>query len=719
MNIQSPSLQLSRRALLTAAAAAGGGLLIGFPLRQPARAQAPAKLPVPNAFIRIGPDNKVTFLVPYVEMGQGAYTAQMQILAEELEVDPSTVTVEPAPPDEPLYANPLLGGQITGGSASLRGAWITLRTAGACARLMLVEAAARQWGVAVESCTAANGTVTHAASGRTLSYGALATAAAQLPVPQSPALKKPGSFKVVGKPTPRVDTPAKVTGEAKFGIDARVPGMRYAFVSACPVFGGTLASIDDSAALKVPGVQQVVRIEDALAVVARNSWAARTGLAALRVTWNDGPNANLDTAALIAELDAGLDRQGLIATNTGDTAAAEAGAASRYQADFRQPILAHAALEPLSCTVHVRDGGCEIWLGSQVLGRAQKAAADALGVPLDKVVAHNHLLGGGFGRRLETDYVSQAVKLAKNVEGPVKITWTREEDMRHDYYRYLNNSRVTVGLDAKGQPVSWRHRVVGPNIMSRFLPIYQKDGVDLDIVGSAHGPYDIPNVFIEYVRQEAPNGLNTGNWRGVGATRNVYIVESVMDELAARAGRDPVEYRLGLMQGAPRVRAALEIAARMAQWGRKLPERTAMGVATFTDFGSYLAVIAQVRVANSGHVTVEHVWCAVDTGIPINPDIIRAQIEGGIVFGLTAALQGRITVAKGRVVEGNFDTYPVMRMRESPPIEVHIIESEADPGGVGEPGTSGAIAAVANAVAAATGRRAFTLPLDPNQLRQA
>lgn len=719
MNAQSRSLQLSRRSLLTAAAALGGGLLIGFPLRQPARAQAPAKVPVPDAFIRIGADGKVTFLVPYVEMGQGAYTSQMQILAEELEVDPSTVTVEPAPPDEPLYASPLLGGQITGGSASLRGAWITLRTAGACARLMLVEAAARRWGVAVESCTAANGIVTHGASGRTLSYGALAAAAAPLPVPQAPVLKKPGTFKVVGKPTPRVDTPPKVTGEAKFGIDVRVPGMRYAFVAACPVFGGTVGSVDDGATMKVPGVSQVVRIEDAVAVVARNSWAARKGLAALKVSWNDGPNADLDTAALVAELDAGLERKGLIATNTGDTAAAEAGAAGRYQADFRLPILAHAALEPLSCTVHVKNGGCEVWCGSQVLGRAQKAAADALGVPLGKVAVHNHLLGGGFGRRLETDYVSQAVRLAKHVQGPVKITWSREEDMRHDYYRYLNHSRVTVGLDARGQPVSWRHRVVGPNIMSRFLPVYQKDGVDLDIVGGAYGPYDIPNVFIEYVRQEAPNGLNTGNWRGVGATRNVYIVESVMDELAARAGRDPVEYRLGLMQGAPRVRATLEIAARMAKWGRKLPERSAMGVACFNDFGSYLTVIAQVRVAQSGRVTVEHVWTAVDTGIPINPDIIRAQMEGGIVFGLTAALQGRITVAKGRVVEGNFDTYPVMRMRESPPIEVHIVESDADPGGVGEPGTSGAIAAVANAVAAATGRRAFALPLDPNQLKQA
>lgn len=717
MNAHAPKLALSRRTLLTAAAALGGGLLIGFPLR--ARAQAPAQAPVPGAFIRIATDGKVTVIVPYVEMGQGAYTSQMQILAEELEVDPATVAVEAAPPNEPLYANPLLGGQITGGSASLRGAWITLRNAGAAGRMMLIEAAARQWGVPAEGCAAANGEVRHAASGRVLGYGALAAAAAALPVPQSPALKKRADYKVIGRPTPRVDTPAKVTGEAKFGIDVRVPGMRYALVSACPVFGGTVADVDDGAALKVPGVSQVVRIEDAVAVVASNTWAARKGLAALRVTWNEGANAGLTTADLVAELDAGLERQGLVATNIGDAAKAEAGAASRFQADFRLPILAHAALEPLSCTVHVKDGGCEMWLGSQVLGRAQKAAADALGVPPEKVVAHNHLLGGGFGRRLEADYAAQAARLARHVDGPVKITWSREEDMRHDYYRYLNHSRVTVGLDAKGMPVSWHHRVVGPNIMARFLPVYQKDGIDLDIVGGAHGPYDIPNVLVDYVRQEAPNGLNTGNWRGVGATRNVFIVETAMDEIARRAGRDPVEYRRGLMGGSPRTRAVLDIAARMAGWGTKLPERSGMGVAAFSDFGSHLALVAQVRVAKSGHITVERVACAVDTGIPVNPDIIRAQIEGGIVYGITAVLHGKITVAKGRVVEGNFDTYPVLRMRESPQIDVHIVESDADPGGVGEPGTSGAIAAVANAVAAATGKRAFSLPLDPEQFRQA
>lgn len=717
MNLHAPSFRPSRRTVLTAAAAVGGGLLVGFPLG--AAAQAPAKPPVPSAFIRIGTDGKVTVIVPYVEMGQGAYTSQMQILAEELEVEPSSVTVEPAPPDEALYSNPLLGGQITGGSASLRGSWISLRAAGAAARMMLIEAAARQWGVSPESCTASAGQVRHAASGRALGYGALADAAAKLPVPQSPQLKAPGSFSVVGKPVARVDTPAKVTGAAKFGIDMRLEGMRYAVVSACPVFGGTVGSVDDADALKVPGVQQVVHIEDAVAVVATNTWAARKGLAALRVAWKEGANANLTTADLVAAMDAALDRPGIVFSSIGDVAAAEAGAASRYEATFRLPILAHAALEPLSCTVHVRDGGCEVWLGSQILGRAQKTAADALGVPLDKVVVHNYFLGGGFGRRLETDYVGQAVRLAKTIEGPVKITWSREEDTRHDYYRYLNHSRFTVGLDASGRPVSWRHKLAGPNIMARFLPAYQKDGVDLDIVDGAVGPYDIANVHVEYSRQEAPNGLGTGNWRGVGPTRNIVMVESVMDDLAHRAGRDPVDYRRQLLSGEPRLRAALDIAAEKAGWGKALPDGSGMGVATFIGFGSYLALVAQVRVAPSGHVTVERVVCAVDTGIVVNPDIVKAQIEGGIVFGLSAVLTGRITVAKGRVVEGNFDTYPVMRMREAPVIEVHIVESEADPGGVGEPGTSGAIAAVANAVFAATGRRVYTLPLDPDKLKQA
>ena len=700
-------LELDRRGFL---AVAGGGLVLGFSLRAEAQG-APA--PPANAFVRVDATGRVTMVLPYVEMGQGAYTSQVQLLAEELEVDPAQVIVEAAPPNAALYASPLLGEQITGGSMSLRASWTPLRAAGAAARTMLVEAAARSWGVGAEACRAERGRVIHSASGRTVGYGALADAAARLPVPASPGLKAAGTFRLIGKPVPRVDTPDKITGAAKFSIDARPPGVRHAMVSACPVFGGTLARVDGAEAMRVAGVQQVVQIKDAVAVVASTTWAARKGLAALRIEWNEGKNAALSTADLVAQADAALDRPGLVAIKTGDVVAAEATAASRYDAVFRMPILAHAALEPLNCTVHVHDGGCEVWVGSQILGRAQKVAADAAGVPVERVVVHNHLLGGGFGRRLETDYVTQAVLIAKQVEGPVKVTWSREEDMQHDYYRYVNHSRVTVGLDASGGPVSWRHKVVGPNIMARWLPAYQKDGVDLDVVEGAEGPYDIPNVLVEFTRNEGPDGMGTGNWRGVGPTRNVFIVESVVEDLARRSGRDPVDFRRSLLGKAPRVRAALDLAAAKAGWGEPLPVGSGRGVAAFTAFGSHLALVAQVKVESSGAVTVERVVVAVDAGIVVNPDVVRAQIEGGVIFGVSAALHGRITVARGRVEQGNFDTYPILRMREAPKIDVHIVESSADPGGVGEPGTSGAIAAVANAVCAATGRRPFSLPLDP------
>lgn len=718
MSTREPSVtHFSRRGFLVASLISGGGLLVGFSISPRAQSQSPAP-PKPNSFIRIDPQGRVTLILPYVEMGQGAYTSQAQIVAEELEVDPASLILEAAPPDESLYSSPLFGGQITGGSGSLRGAWMTMRSAAAAARVMLIDAGARRWQVRSSACHAENGRVIHKATKRSLGYGELASAAALLPVPRSPALKNPQQFRIVGKPVKRVDTLDKMKGLATYGIDVRPDGVRYAMVAASPVFNGKVASVDDSAALKIKGVRQVVRIDDAVAVVADHTWAARKGLNALKVTWDEGANRSLSTADLVAAADAALERDGLVAVNTGDVNKAEPQAASRYEEVFRLPMLAHAAMEPLSCTVHMKADSCEVWCGSQILGRAHKTAAEAAGLPPEKVVVHNHLLGGGFGRRLETDYVGQAVRLAKHVEGPVKITWSREEDMQHDYYRYHNHSRVTVGLDAAGQPISWRHRVVGPNIMSRFLPIYQKDGIDLDIVDGASGPYAIPNVFIDYSRNEAPPGLTTGNWRGVGPTRNVFIVESVIDELAHRAGKDPVAYRRALVDK-PRAKAALDLVAAKSNWGEPLAARQGRGVAVFEGFGSFLALVAQVQVDPSGNVRVQRIVCAVDTGIAVNPDIVRAQIEGGITFGVSSALRERITVANGRVQQGNFDSYQLLRMHEAPQIEVHIVASNEDPGGVGEPGTSGAIAAVANAVFAATGKRITSLPIDPTQLQEA
>jgi isoquinoline 1-oxidoreductase beta subunit len=689
-------------------------MLIGLPL--PVFPQAAQPAPKPNAFIRIDRSGGVALILPYVEMGQGAYTAQAQILAEELEVPLTSVTLQAAPAHQGFYASPLLGEQITGGSASLRGAWLSMRHAGAAARMMLIEAAARRWKVRINSCHAESGRVVHA-SGRSVSYGEVAEEAARLPVPTTIALKSPDAFRLIGQPHKRLDTPAKIDGTAIFGIDARPDGVLHAMVQACPVFGGRLASLDTAPALRVKGVRQVVRIDNAIAVVADHTWAALKGLRALQPQWDEGANRNLTTADLVASADEALKREGLTALRVGDITKADAQAARRFEASYRMPMLAHAAMEPLSCTVHLTNERCEVWLGSQIVGRAQKVAAEAASLPLERVSVHNQFLGGGFGRRLETDYVSQAVLIAKQVSAPVKVTWSREEDMQHDYYRFHNHSLIAATLDADGRPTSWHHRVVAPNVMQRWLPVYQKDGVDLDAVDAAQGPYDIPNVLVEFTRNEAPPGLNTGNWRGVGPTRNVFVVESAIDELAHAAGRDPIVYRKQMMSKAPRARHVLELAERESQWSSPLPARSGRGVAVLTAFESHLAVVAQVSVSNSGRVRAERVVCALDAGIVVNPDIVRAQIEGGVIYGLSAALYGRITVNKGRVEQGNFDTYPVVRMDEAPRIEVHIVPSTAEPGGVGEPGTSGVIAAVANAVFAATGKRLRTLPIDVAQLR--
>jgi len=709
----------SRRSFLTNTAAVGGGLVFGFHMPL-ARAQARTSRAVlaPNAFVRIDPSGQVTLIAPYVEMGQGAYTSQAQLLAEELDVGLDQITLQAAPANEKLYSHPVWEGQITGGSASLTASWDSIRRAGATTRALLVSAAAKRWRVDSSTCTARLGQVIHASSGRQAGYGDLVEDAARLPVPATVALKPVAAFTLVGKPVKRVDSAAKVNGTAKFGIDAMPAGLKFAAVAACPVFGGKLGGVDDRVALQMRGVRQIVKLDDAVAVVADHTWAARKGLAALQISWLEGANAKLDSAQLIAACEAALEQPGVVAAKAGDVAAAEAGASSTYEARFRLPMLAHLTMEPINCTAHVRAESCEVWVGCQSLGKAQRAAAEACGLPPDKVVVHNHLLGGGFGRRLESDYVGQAVRIARQVSGPVKVTWSREEDVQHDYYRYHNHSSVRVALDAAGRPVSWRHRVVGPSIMARFLPQFFKAGVDFDIVDGAAGPYDFANVLVDYVRHEAPPGLNTGNWRGVGATRNVFIVESVIDELAHRAGQDAVDYRRALLTKSPRARGVLELVAQRSDWGRALPAGSGRGVSVLAGFGSYVAQVAQVRVEQSGEVRVERVVCAVDCGVAVNPDVVRAQIEGGIIFGLSAALYGRITVANGRIQQSNFDDCPVVRMNEAPRIEVHLIQSSEAPGGAGEPGTSGLMPALTNAIFAATGQRLLELPVEAEKLRR-
>lgn len=713
------SSEYSRRAFLVGMAAVGGGLLVSFRLSPATASPAAADLLAPNAFVRIDRAGRVILILPYVEMGQGAYTSQAQLLAEELEVDLDQVTLAAAPPDESLYSHPVFGDQITGGSAGLRGSWDTLRLAGATARVMLETAAAQRWGVECSECAARRGEIVHEASGRRATYGALVDDAARLPVPLDIMLKDPASYKLIGRSVKRVDTPEKVTGAAKFGIDALPAGVKFAAVAACPVFGGKLGTVDEQPALRVRGVRQVVKLDDAVAVVADHTWAARKGLAALDISWNEGNNATLDTARLVADCDAALEREGVVAAERGDPEAAEAQAVSRYEAVFRMPMLAHLAMEPINCTAHVREDGCEIWVGCQRLALARRLAAEALGIPLEKVTIHNHLLGGGFGRRLEADYVAQAVRIARQLEGPVKVTWSREEDVQHDYYRFHNHSRVRVGIDAQQKPVSFSHRIVGPSVMARWLPIFFQNGVDLDMVGGATGPYRWPAQRIEYVRQEAPPGLATGNWRGVGPTRNVFVVESVIDDLARAAGRDPLEYRRSLLADSPRALAVLERAADLAGWGRPLPRGRGRGISLLNDFGSYVAEVAEVSVEPSGSLRVERVVCVVDCGVAVNPDVVHAQMEGGIIFGLSAALYGKITVANGRVEQSNFDDCPVLRMNETPSIEVYIVDSAEEPGGVGEPGTAALFPAVTNAIYAATGVRLYELPIDRARLRSA
>jgi isoquinoline 1-oxidoreductase subunit beta len=709
-----PSPRISRRAVVKAGVV--GGLILA--LRLPARAanepeQAPDNTTgqfAPDAFIRIDHSGKTTLVMPQVEMGQGVYTAIAMILAEELDADFSKVALEHAPSSDKLYGNPMFGIQATGNSNSIRAWWKALRAASAAARAMLIQAAAQQWQVDPASCSAANSVVSHAASGRTIGYGDLVDAASALPVPQNPPLKDPKDFTLIGKPLKRLDTPNKSDGKVIYGIDAMLPGMKFATLAQSPVFGGKVAHVDDSAARNIPGVRQVVVLDDLVAVVGDHFWAAKTGLDALKITWDEGVHAKLNSSDIWNDLRAASKKDGAVAKSVGDIAKGLA-QGDRYEGEYELPFLAHATMEPMNCTVHLTPGACEVWIGTQVMTRVQQYAAKAANLPLDKVTVHNHYLGGGFGRRLEADMVDSAVRIAKEVDAPVKVVWTREEDVQHDVYRPVYRDVISASLSG-GKIVAWKYRVTGSSVMARWFPAGFANGVDIDAVDSAiDQPYDIPNLHVEYVRAEPP-AVTTGFWRGVGPNNNVFATECFIDELARKAGKDPIDFRRGMLDTKPRFKAALDLVAEKSNWGNPLPARVGRGVCLQPSFASFIVTVVEAEVDEYGEVRLRRITSAVDTGIAVNPDTIAAQLQGGLVFGLTAALWGEITIENGRVRQSNFNDYRILRIDEVPNIEVHVIKSGEDPGGIGETGATAGPPALRNAIYAATGVALRRLPID-------
>ena len=701
---------LTRRRFIQACAVAGGGLLLSVAVpasRAPYARQAggPAAL---NAYVRVDSSGRVTVVMPKVEMGQGTYTSLPMLVAEELEVGVDSIDIEPAPPNPAVYG--FDGDQSTGGSTTIRLCYLPLRKAGAAARIMLIEAAAKQWGVPPASCRAQAGSVIHEPSGRRVGFGSVAAAAAALPVPADPPLKAARDFRLIGHTLPRRDTPDKTNGRAIFGIDVQLPGLSVAQVAISPVVGGAVVEpLNTAAALAIAGVKQVVNERDLVAVVAVDTWSALKGLKALDLQWQGGPHATVEQAHLVAELEAASRRPGAVAGHAGDAGKAMEEAVQKLEALYHQPFLAHATMEPMNCTVHWRKEQCEIWVGSQAPDRAVAKLAD-LGLKPEQIKLNNQLIGGGFGRRLEVDGIVIAARIARHVEGPVKVLWRREEDIQHDLYRPYYVDRIGAGLDAHGKPVAWRHTIAGSAVTALYSGEPLKNDVDDDAVDCAMDPvYALLNRDVRFVRQE-PTGVPTSWWRGVGPTRSVFVVESFIDECAAAAGQDPVQYRRGLVKEA-RMKVVLELAAQKSGWGSPLPAGHGRGIAIQFAFGSYMAQVTEVSLGGDGKVRVERVVCVLDCGQLVNPDSVHAQMQGGVMFGLSAALFNEITFAQGRVQQSNFDNFRALRIHEAPRVETHIIPSSESPGGVGETGTACAAAALCNAIFAASGKRIRTLPV--------
>jgi isoquinoline 1-oxidoreductase beta subunit len=707
---------LTRRRFLQTTALGGAGLVIAFHVDRKGLAHALAAdrpLPLPNAFVRVAPDDTVTVLLAHSEMGQGIWTGLAMLVAEELDCDWSKVRVEHAPA-APVYAHTVYGMQMTGGSSTTWSEFERYRTVGAMAKDMLVRAAAARWKVAPGKLRAENGVVTDGK--RKLSYGTLAADAEKLSPPTAVKLKPEKQWKLIGKPRRRLDGPEKITGRARFGIDVQFAGLRTAVVARSPVFGGTVRSFDATRARAVPGVEAVVQVPSGVAVVASDFWAARTGRDALEVAWDEGRGASLDTDALLASYRALAREPGAVAARAGDADAALAGAARRFEAEYDVPYLAHAAMEPLNCTVKLDADRCEIWTGTQFQTGDQAAAARIAGIAPENVVVHTPFLGGGFGRRANprNDFVSEAVHVAKAAGVPVKVVWTREDDTRGGFYRPMFLHRIEAGVDERGRPVGWRHAIVGQSILAGtpFEQAMVKDGIDrISIEGVADSPY-LAGVPARLVTLHSPkNEIPVLWWRSVGHTHTAFAMECMLDELAHAAGRDPLDYRVALLGGHPRLARALQLAAEKAGWKKPLPAGRARGLAVHESFGSIVAEVAEVSVPDGKRIRVHKVTCAVDCGLAVNPLAVEAQVQGSVAFGLGPVLHSAITVKGGRVRESNFDDYTVLRLDEMPEVSVHIVHSREKMGGVGEPATAVVAPAVANAVFALTRKRLRSLPL--------
>ena len=714
---------LNRRSFIKTSATLGGGLLLSFYL--PAFGKGtkfgiPGIMDfIPNAFIRIGTDDIVTVICNHSEMGQGAYTSIPMLVAEELDADWSKVRFESAPVD-PAYNHSQWGMQGTGGSTSTLSEYDRLRKAGATGRAMLITAAAQTWNVDASTCSTGNGKVIHSPSGRSLSYGQLVEKASGITAPADVKLKDPKDFKIVTKPIKRLDTPEKINGTGIFGLDVKMPGLLTALIARPPVFGGKVKSFNADKAKAIPGVKHVVEIERGVAVVADGFWPAKLGREALEIEWDDGPLAALDSIAQQKEYAELAKQPGASAKKEGDIDAAKARAVKKIEAVYELPYLAHATMEPLNCVADVKADSCEIWVGTQFQTMDHMNAMQITGLKPEQVKIHTTLLGGGFGRRAVPDshFVREAVQVSKAINAPVKVIWTREDDIRGGYYRPAARHEISGGIDAAGKPLFWQQQIVCQSFIfgTPFESMIVKDGVDATAVeGSADLAYHIPNMQVNW--NMAPSGVPTLWWRSVGHTHNAFVTETFIDELAKAAGKDPYQYRSSLLEKHPRHKKVLDMAAQKAGWGKPLPAGRARGIAVHESFGSFVAYVAEVSISK-GAVKVHKVVGAIDCGPIVNPDTIKAQIEGGIVFGLTAALYGEITFEKGRVKQRNFNDYPMLRMNEMPQVEVHIVKSTEKMGGVGEPGVPAIAPAVANALFVLTGRRIHKLPIRPEDLKK-